>query len=232
MFAMKTEKAFYEQAGAEYDALTSAGIFGYFIQRRKQILKSLSNGSDTVVLDLGCGTGIYKDAFLENQTVIGQDYSFSALKDYRKKHAQSILVNADACLIPLLKESVDLVIMFGLAHHLYTRIDDLLQEIRRVLKKDGRIIIDEPNGYNLLWHIFLRSEKGLRIDGGFTKPLMPFFLKKKLKRCGFEIELEKNWGFFLPWFLKMRLFSFLDLYFEKLPLKVFSIRFTIAGRKK
>lgn len=228
---MSQEKQFYESCGAIYDSLNSQEKFQYFIQRRKEILKSLGVVKDSmIVLDLGCGTGIYRDVFSARHLLIGQDFSFSALQRYKSKYPSDCLINADACAIPLKSGCVDLVILFGVIHHMYKQIDVLLSEVKRVLKKGAVLLIDEPNGYNLLWHLFLRSETGRKIDAGLSRPLTPAFLRKKLKAFNFEIYYEKNWGFFPPHIFKPKVFSLLNDYCERLPLKTFSIRFTIAGK--
>lgn len=229
---MNIEKIFYEKTGEKYDVLMSNNNFQYFIQRRKEILKSLQiKDKGSLILDLGCGTGIYKDAFTNDQIVIGSDYSFSALKCYKDKWNQSKLINSDACFIPLKSNSIDLIIVFGLIHHLYSKVDLLLTEIKRVLRKGGLVIIDEPNGYNVLWFLLLSSEIGKQIDGGITKLVTPTFLKKKLKKHNFKIHFQKHWGILPPSFIKLNIFSSLNYHLERSPFRVFSIRFTIIGIK-
>ncbi len=227
------EKDFYENTGAAYDSFMSSGDFKYFIDRRKEILRSLRlGGKDSLVLDLGCGTGIYRDAFEPGRNVIGMDYSLSALQGYRNKYRGSALVNADANFIPLKDGTVDVVVVFGLVHHLYDRIGILFSEIRRVLKIGGAVIIDEPNGCNLLWHLVSFSKWGRQIDGGFVKMLRPSFLRKILKEHNFRISSERHWGFFPPPLFKVKALLPLDGMLENSILRGLSIRFNVVAEKE
>jgi ubiquinone/menaquinone biosynthesis C-methylase UbiE len=198
---MKQEREFYEKTGSKYDALISGSVFQHFANTRKTFLRSIPfSCKNPVILDLGCGTGIYQDAFIDRDKLIGLDYSFSALKSFRTKDNRVKLINSDARAIPVKNESVDIVIAFGLVHHLYLRIDMVFSEIRRVLKKDGFFIIDEPNGRNPLWRLLFRSWIARRIDGEFSKLLYPRRIKKYLKKAGLIVCDEQYWSFTPPSF--------------------------------
>lgn len=227
------EKDFYENAGAAYDSFMSSGDFKYFIERRKEILRSLRLGKkDSIILDLGCGTGIYRDAFEAPHNIIGMDYSLSALQSYSNKYRDSALVNADANFIPLKDGTVDIAVIFGLVHHLYDRIDILFPEIRRVLKIGGAVIIDEPNGCNPLWHLVSFSKWGREIDGGFVKMLRPSLLKRILKKHNFKISSQRHWAFLPPPLYKIKTLLPLDAILENSILKGLSIRFNVVAKKE
>ncbi len=227
----EAEKSFYEEAGRQYDSVTAGGIFQYFVRRRKEALRALGLDREGLrVLDVGGGTGVYRDVFSRSSGVVGLDYSFSSLSAYGKKYPRSLLVNADALSLPFRMSSVDVVILFGLIHHIYKRITELFSEVVRVLKPGGLLVVDEPNGYNLLWHVFLMTETGQRIDGGLTRPVLPASMRKLMRERRFEILSEKYWGF-LPHKAGAGFIPAFEEWLERSPLRFIAIRYSVVARK-
>lgn len=101
------------------------------------------------LLDLGSGNSWYYDEE-KYEKVIFLDYAINMLKTREKKN-NSIFINGDASYIPLKDDSVDLILINSCLHHLARNsIGDsdkgllsCLKECKRVLKKDGRILIFE-----------------------------------------------------------------------------------------
>lgn len=107
-------------------------------------LAGLSSRSPAVVLDIGCGNGMYLSA-LERRGIRGAgcDLSFGMLES-ALPHPR--LVNADATALPFAAESFDVV----LAPHMLYHVDDrtaAATELRRVLRPRGRCVV-VTNGAN------------------------------------------------------------------------------------
>lgn len=103
---------------------------------------------DKAVLDIACGEG-YGSAMLagEARHVYGVDISQEAVDHARKAYSgqQNLeFLQGSAAEIPLPDESVDVVVSFEtIEHHDLHR--EMLQEIRRVLRPDGLLVISSPN---------------------------------------------------------------------------------------
>lgn len=113
------------------------------------------------ILDVGCGSGEYTSLFSRNENmVIGLDLE----NKIEEKYAKFLAIRGDATRLPFHNGSVDLVVSFDVIEHVE---DDLgfLKEMRRVLKKGGRVFLSTPNRERL-------SHKLLRIIGiGVKYPL-------------------------------------------------------------
>lgn len=99
------------------------------------------------VLDLGCGSG-YGAALIAEVAakVIGLDVSTEAVQYARENFSASDLhyMVTDGESLALASGSFDLVLCFEVIEHL-TDQESLLQEIRRVLKPKGILVISTPN---------------------------------------------------------------------------------------
>ncbi len=101
---------------------------------------------DAKILDIGCGTGHYTQLFaINNNHVTGLD-----VQDIReKKHIKRYkFIRGSAEQLPFKNESFDVVLSFDVIEHLAS---DFLfvKEVKRVLKKNGRVYIATPNRHRL-----------------------------------------------------------------------------------
>ncbi len=113
---------------------------------RKWLLDRLSHDlKDRIILEIGCGTAatlfdIYGGVLTK---YIGLDLSFHACKIAKKQFPGGLFVQGSADALPLEKDSVDVVIAFGVLHHLPEH-EAHLKVILPVLKKDGYFIGSDP----------------------------------------------------------------------------------------
>lgn len=102
---------------------------------------------DLDVLDIAAGEG-YGTAFLAQvaRSAIGVELSESAVRHARKNYVRSNLsyLAGDARKIPLRNQCVDVVVSFETIEHFYEQ-DSFLDEIRRVLRPGGKVIMSSPN---------------------------------------------------------------------------------------
>jgi len=105
-------------------------------------LKTIDQGQ--LVLDIGCFKKWPKKHLPLSSTYIGLDYLPTASAWYGSKPD----VYADGCILPLASTTVDVVLLFDVCEHV-AHTEKLFMEIHRVLKTDGRLIIQIPFLYPL-----------------------------------------------------------------------------------
>ncbi len=142
------------------------------------------------VLDLGCGNGrlfeLFKDKSIK---YVGVDFSKKLIEKAKKKYGNHFQI-ADIFSLPFSDNYFDSIWSIAVFHHVPSKQLRLkaLKEIKRVLKKDGKIIMT-------CWYLFkfpfrkdiLLSPKKLKIQRyyrAFTKRE----LKKLFQQAGFEVE--------------------------------------------
>jgi ubiquinone/menaquinone biosynthesis C-methylase UbiE len=111
------------------------------------------------VLEIGCGNGY--GALLLNQmrpkSYLGLDVMEEQIALARKDYPQFEFLLKDATdLGQMADASVDVVIIFGVLHHIPTW-RNVLDEIQRVLRPDGHLFLEEPRGLDIkLFDFFFR----------------------------------------------------------------------------
>jgi SAM-dependent methyltransferase len=156
--------------------------YWWFIGRRKLVKWLLRehnpNGSDALLFDLGCGTGLNLSSFNDEFKTIGSDISREALGFCRERNLEN-LFSCKAEAIPLANDSVDLITALDVLEHVR---EDLpaLKEINRVLKPGGKLIVIVP-AYGFLWS---EHDEALHHYRRYVAREM----RAKLTASGFEIE--------------------------------------------
>src|ERR1051325_3965897 len=92
------------------------------------------------VLDIGCGAGQSLMAAYPDRVSFGIDISFAALKLGKSMSDRIRLVNGGAEALPFQGASFDFV--FARVSLPYTNIAAALREVHRVVKADGRILMN------------------------------------------------------------------------------------------
>jgi 2-polyprenyl-3-methyl-5-hydroxy-6-metoxy-1,4-benzoquinol methylase len=143
-------------------------------RREKAISKLLDNLRDKIILDIGCADGSLGKIFKKSNQVIGVDISKEDLKKAKKVLDQTFLVDLNSQKIPLKNQSVDIIICSEVIEHLLPG-NKLLSEAKRILKKDGFLIITTPNilywGHRLN---FLKGQFEYTDQGPFDKTHVHF----------------------------------------------------------
>lgn len=145
-----------------------------------------------LILDLGCGTGHFSSQF-SNENYIGVDLNCRYLK-YAKQNHKKHFINCNGTNLCFKSETFNHILVIGLFHHL----DDntslkVLREIKRVVKKNGKVVVIEDSKdvlpynilgllihwldvgnyirerkeYSRLWFRHLKINKHYRISSGF-----------------------------------------------------------------
>lgn len=136
---------FYNCRDSEIEKLGNSQkhVHYYNYQRIVNILKPLKNKT---ILDVGCGDG-YFGSILQRETnsaVYGIDISSSAVKKAIEKGIKAKVCNLNTKKIPFASESFDICVCSEIIEHVLDP-DELLNEINRVLKKGGLLIVTTPN---------------------------------------------------------------------------------------
>lgn len=100
------------------------------------------------ILDVGCGDGLDLRIFgeLGYKKVYGLDGSLQLLTYARDLE----VIQADIYAIPMPGDSLDVVFVNGVLHHLGD-VDRAIREIKRVLSKGGVLCLIEPTSSPLRW---------------------------------------------------------------------------------
>ncbi len=102
-------------------------------------------GTDKRVLDIGCLTG-YLSHFLQQNgnTVSGVDFLTSAVNIAQSKGIDAKVCNVENDTLPFSDNTFDCVVFSEIIEHLVDP-NVALEEIKRVLKQEGTLIISTPN---------------------------------------------------------------------------------------
>jgi ubiquinone/menaquinone biosynthesis C-methylase UbiE len=137
------------------------------------------------ILDIGCGDGFLTSMLsVVSQRVVGVDLSVSGLTFAKEKikNFSVDLVQASAEHLPFQDNSFDVVTLFEVIEHIPEDLAiDVVEEILRVLRKHGKVIVTTPDPYNLQNRLFGRSKTGIKHAKEYTfNELLSLFNKFKL----------------------------------------------------
>jgi ubiquinone/menaquinone biosynthesis C-methylase UbiE len=164
------------------------------------------------VLDLGCGAGHLSFALAPQVArVIAVDPSPQMLATVRQAAAARGLAQIDTCeapaeALPLADASIDLVATRYSAHH-WTRLDAALQEMHRVLKPGGHVLVIDVEGEaDALVDTHLQAMELLR-DRSHVRNRSAGDWQALLASAGFQLLEHRRWPLrldFTSWVARMR----------------------------
>ena len=147
-----------EKQGKFYKALY--GLYSDFLNILKDETKT------KYVLDFGCGTGNFTEKVINfnPKKIVAVDISEEAIKkaknnsnlnskniEYRVENCEDLSLNSD---------SFDIAYGSGILHHL--NLNKSLNELKRILKKDGKIIFIEPMATNPIINLYRKFTPNAR----------------------------------------------------------------------
>jgi ubiquinone/menaquinone biosynthesis C-methylase UbiE len=113
------------------------------------------------ILDVGCASGWFlkqvKEKYPESWCY-GVDLYEKAVNYGGKKYGDLVLKHADAHKLPFKKECFDLIICTEVLEHVVDP-DKVLLEIKRVLKKNGTVVIEMDTGnllFQAVWSVWIK----------------------------------------------------------------------------
>lgn len=131
----------------------------------KILVNCLAINHDSVVLDIGCGTGNYTSAIKRiTNNIIGIDQSIGMLQRARRKNYALSLICCDATELPFESETFDAAYSTFVIHHVNNKVA-FLNEAYRVLKDNSCFAIESCTHQQMqtfwFYHYF---PQGLEID--------------------------------------------------------------------
>jgi uncharacterized protein (TIRG00374 family) len=199
----------------------------YFQRRKTEIINTtLEVRSDQVVIDIGCGSGVQLKEIERTgyALAIGIDINMNAIRFARERSLPNTeFIIADAQYLPIKSSSTDKIICAEIIEHIKSP-HYLVNEMARVLKQGGAVVITTPNDrsvwgiYELLWDLFGRgrnygethlrffSESGLRNNFSafsecttktifFVSPLFALTNSNRLLEIGRKLDRTfERWG--------------------------------------
>jgi ubiquinone/menaquinone biosynthesis C-methylase UbiE len=136
-------RSYYDNIAADYDHSRFGNTYGRYIHdQERQILKRwLPHNSDSLILDLACGTGRFLDL-----ATTGLDASANMLEVASRKHPNTPLIQASASQIPLPSDTYNAIFSLHFFMHLNpAKIATILEECHRILRPGGMLIFDIPS---------------------------------------------------------------------------------------
>ncbi len=154
----------------------------------EEVMKLLPTNKNSLILEAGCGTGKWLLYFKQRgyKNSVGLDFSEVALRKIKENDRTVLLIKADIRKLPIKNNTFDLIFSFGVIEH-FKQPQTLVDEMYRVLKKNGRIFLTTPNLFAL--HTFYRFYRRLRGTWviGYEDSYTPLQLAKILKQSKFKI---------------------------------------------
>lgn len=182
------------------DELSSFAEENWWHQGRRKILcdmmkKMVGNKQDKQILDVGCGPGGTSSHFLEFGKVIGMDSSISAIKHALKKRLDDVFISTIDSQ-PIQGEIFDIITALDVIEHIKDDSKALI-ELKRIMKKDGVIIITVP-AFQFLW-----SERDIALSH-FRRYTIDS-LTRTLSESGFRVmRISYFFSFVFPLFFIQR----------------------------
>jgi ubiquinone/menaquinone biosynthesis C-methylase UbiE len=221
-----------ERAGEKYDEITSSIFFKHYLNRRIKLIEdNLRREEVKHALDLGCGTGTLITILKKYSILsVGIDLSINALKKCRGK-VLIPLVRGNVWNLPFKDNSFDLVLISGVLHHVPRMVELVFDEVQRILRFGGKIIIDEPNKSNPYWFFIMNKYEADPL--GSEKALDVRRLMKSLEKSGFVVCNVKFYGLTpnISNSTLLHFFNKLETVIENTFLSIMSARFFLTVKR-
>lgn len=143
------------------------------------------------ILDVGCASGTLTNKISKlfpKSIIVAVDVYDKAINYGRGKYPHIKFVRTDAQNLPFKDNFFDLVICYETIEHVQVP-DKVLRELKRVIKKDGLIIVAMDSG-NLLFRIvwwFWEKSKGKVWQDAHLHPFHHNELEQIIRKMGFKI---------------------------------------------
>jgi SAM-dependent methyltransferase len=193
------QHALYAAVAHEYDDVFPRHVAEHYIDKRTGLIKDLLPLGG-LVLDVGCGTGQLGSAIAsEGYDVFGVDLSASMVARARERGLAGTFAGVTTAL-PFADNSFDLALTVATLHHLETpeRVATTVQEMARVIKRGGFVVLWDHNPANPYWPILM---KRVPQDSGDERLVPLDELRRDIRQAGLEPERIFRSGFtpdFLP----------------------------------
>lgn len=192
----------HESVPASYydDSIANNPIKRFWHANRFKIIGQMVQDAEGELLDIGCSGGTFTNELSKKckANITGVDISPEAI-EYAKAtypHIDFMVHDAHQAQLPYADQSFDTVTLLEVLEHLLNPVE-ILQEMKRLVKKDGQVIVLVPAEnfiFQTLWPIWTKLPFGgkawddshvQRFDGKKLKHLMEFIGYKILEEKRF-----------------------------------------------
>jgi 2-polyprenyl-3-methyl-5-hydroxy-6-metoxy-1,4-benzoquinol methylase len=116
-------------------------VRNYTINKKVRLVNSLSK--DKTILDIGCGTGAFLNACKTNGWVVEGIEPSESAREFAKQN-YDLNINPEDRLATFANNSFSIISMWHVLEHVHL-LNDRIEELKGLIKKDGTIIIAVPN---------------------------------------------------------------------------------------
>ncbi len=174
-------------------------------RRCDYVIQQMDKSESAFILEIGCGTGemSFILARKTSMEVLGTDLCVPFIEEAKRQYQ---LPNLQYRVLdfhrPVLGgQKFDYIVGNGILHHLHNNLDQTLQNLKALLKEDGKIIFLEPNIYNPYCFLIFNTLPVFRKMANLEPDEMAFsasFITKALRKHNYkEIKVEYK-DFLLP----------------------------------
>lgn len=172
--------------------------YHYVRQRLRQLNLSLNHKT---VVDLGCGDGIWSMEISRDypsMSLIGVDYNTLRLERYQQNVPTAQTYYGSCLDIPLDNQIADVVMFHQVLEHI-PEPAAALQEVRRILKPDGWLMLSVPNEGTWLKKIQYRwIQPSLLASTDHVNFYTSASLRQQLETAGYSVHPLDAVGFYFP----------------------------------
>lgn len=177
------------------------GIKNNLLQRKWHMQKLVSvlaqfDDAPRSILDVGCASGWFLSCVKKvypRADCHGVDVYKEGIKYGVKKYPKLHLKVGDAHALPYKVGTFDVVVCTEVLEHVEDP-QSVLKEIKRVLKKNGILVVELDSGsilFSIVWYLW-RLSKGSVWNHSHLHSFTVKKLDKMLKKAGFKIEAKKT----------------------------------------
>jgi SAM-dependent methyltransferase len=144
----------------------------------------------TLVLDLGCGSGVFTRLLQERGIhAVGLDISQALADVGKRKYPGLNFIAGDCEFLPICSGTLDGVLVSGLVHHLPDP-SQCAREVYRVLKPGGVFVAFDPNRWNPFMWLYRDPSSPFYSSEGVTaneRPILAGQVAKVFEDAGFAV---------------------------------------------
>lgn len=207
----------YRQIHTDNVKISGADSF-YFAEMKVRLLQQFEVNQTLQVLDVGCGDGaaqFFMQQYFPSWKLFGIDVSEKSIDAARARNLPNAIFSGyNGSHIQFENDCFDLVFIAGVLHHVsFDLHKGLVNEIERVMKKEGRLYLYEHNPWNPLTRYLVKT----CVFDKHAKLLNSHYTTTLLKQQELTID-KKNFIIFFPRKGMLSKFIFLERYLQWLPL--------------